>query len=493
MKNSLSGEVPKALFNTSSLTAICLQQNQLVGSIPPVTAISPPVKHLYLGDNHLSGSIPLSIGKLSSLVSIHLNRNKLVGGIPECLGNISTLEILDFNENNLSGPGNKYLCTSVPAGGMPLCSAFTDRKRKHKILALVLEIVISVAAAVMIFSCLTAIHWRKRMQVKSNMPKLSQHNETITYRDIVNATERFSSFNLIGSGSFGVVYKGNLHGHEDQVAIKIFKLDIYGADKNFAAECEALRNLRHRNLVKIITLCSSVDYTGSAFKALVFQYMPNGNLDSWLHLMAHEHSQRDTLTLRQRINISLGVASALDYIHNHCATPLIHCDLKPSNVLLDLNFTPCVSDFGLARFLYSRNTQQDCTSTMACPKGSIGYIPPEYGMKKKISTKGDVYSFGILLLEMITGRRPTDEKVCDGTNLHGFVERAFPEKIPEIANPTMLQDEIDAAEAMKNYVIPLVRIGLSCSMTSPKERPEMVRVYTEILTIKQKFSGTTGK
>lgn len=119
-----------------------------------------------------------------------------------------------------------------------------------------------------------------------------------------------------------------------------------------------------------------MDYTGSAFKALVFQYMPNGNLDSWLHPVAHNRGQRDILTLSQRINISLDVASALDYLHNQCAAPLIHCDLKPSNVLLDLNLTAYVSDFGLARFLYARNSQIDCTSTLACLKGSIGYIPP---------------------------------------------------------------------------------------------------------------------
>jgi len=121
---------------------------------------------------------------------------------------------------------------------------------------------------------------------------------------------------------------------------------------------------------------------------------------------------------------------------------------------------------------------------------SVSVNGAEYGVNKEISTKGNVYSFGVLLLEMITGSRPTDEKFSDGTDLHGFVERAFPEKIHDIVDPTMLQDEIDAAEVMKTCVIPLARIGLSCSVASPKERPEMGRVYTELLTVKQKLSYT---
>ncbi|CAL5039156.1 unnamed protein product [Urochloa decumbens] len=503
--NNLSGRIPEEVGNLINLKRLSISNNLLSGNIPSNLGRCVVLEHLEMQNNYFAGSIPQSLANLVSIKDMDISVNNLSGDIPKFLASLSSLQHLNLSFNNFNGAvprggifdnagavsieGNEHLCTSVPIRGMPPCSALTSKQKKHKILALVLEIVISIVAAViMIFSCLTAIHWRKIMQVKSNLPKLNKSINMITYREIANATERFSSSNLIGSGSFGVVYKGNLHNLVDQVAIKIFKLSIHGAERSFVAECEALRNLRHRNLVKIITLCSSVDYTGSAFKALVFQYMPNGNLDSWLHPRAHDR-QRDILTLSQRINISLEVASALDYLHNQSATPLIHCDLKPSNVLLDLNLTAYVSDFGLARFLYATNAQQDCTSTLACLKGSIGYIPPEYGMNKAISTKGDVYSFGVLLLEMITGSRPTDEKFSDGTDLHSFVERAFPEKIDEIVDPTILQDEIDAAEVVKNCIVPLVRIGLSCSMKLPKERPEMGRVHSEILTVKEKFSS----
>jgi serine/threonine protein kinase len=173
-----------------------------------------------------------------------------------------------------------------------------------------------------------------------------------------------------------MVYKGSLQFQKDQVAIKIFKLDIYGADRSFNAECEALRNVRHRNLVKIITTCSSVDSIGADFKAIVFQYMPNGNLEKWLHPKGHE-SEKYILTLSQRINIGLDVAFSLDYLHNQCASPLIHCDLKPSNILLDHDMTAYVSDFGIARSLFTTlNAHEDGSTSLAGLKGSIGYISP---------------------------------------------------------------------------------------------------------------------
>lgn len=164
---------------------------------------------------------------------------------------------------------------------------------------------------------------------------------------------------------------------DDPVAIKVFNLNQYGAPKSFVSECEALRNTRHRNLVKVITLCSTVDPTGSDFKALIFQYMHNGSLERWLHPEDHGYDNKRFLSLGERINIALDIAYALDYLHNQCATPVIHCDLKPSNVLLDLEMIAYVSDFGLARFMCTTSTAVPANSTsFANLKGSIGYIPP---------------------------------------------------------------------------------------------------------------------
>jgi serine/threonine protein kinase len=155
-------------------------------------------------------------------------------------------------------------------------------------------------------------------------------------------------------GSFGSVYKGILDQGRHTVAVKVLNLLRHGASKSFMAECEALRNIRHRNLVKVLTSCSSIDYQGHDFKALVYEFMGNGNLDEWLHPTPRINEALEEprgLSLLQRLNIAIDVANALDYLHHHCQTPIVHCDLKPSNVLLDDEMIGHVGDFGLARFL----------------------------------------------------------------------------------------------------------------------------------------------
>jgi hypothetical protein len=278
--------------------------------------------------NFIVGSIPKSFANLVSIKKVDISYNNLSGNIPEFFVSLSTLQDLNLSFNNFDGAvprggvfvnagaaslqGNDDLCTtSIRMDGIPFCSTPAGSKEKHNSLALILGIVMSTfVLVVLIFLCVATIYWRKRMQEKAHLQESSEHMKNLSYEDILRATDRFSSANLIGSGSFGVVYKGSLNHPDDHVAIKIFNLNIYGADRSFIAECEALRNARHRNLVKIITSCSSVDSTGKDFKALVFQFMPNGNLEMWLHpKKALEHGERHILTLSQRIKIVLDVAS----------------------------------------------------------------------------------------------------------------------------------------------------------------------------------------
>ncbi|KAM0923181.1 hypothetical protein ACQ4PT_005737 [Festuca glaucescens] len=503
--NYLSEGIPEEVGNLINLNKFRISNNRLSGNIPSTLGQCMVLEYLEMQSNFFVGGIPQSFVKLASIKIMDISRNSLYGKIPEFLITLSSLENLNVSFNNFYGEvprgglfdnvstvsmqGNGHLCTSVPTGGMPLCSPQVDMNQKHKSLVLVLKIVMPLVVTIIILSCIATIYWRKRVQEITHLQKLNEHIKKISYEDIVRATAKFSSANLIGSGSFGMVYKGSLKCQKDIVAIKIFNLDIYGAQRSFTAECVALRNVRHRNLVKVITSCSSVDSSGTDFKALVFQYMPNGDLENWLNPKVHEHGERNMLALIQRINIGLDVAFALDYLHNQCACPLIHCDLKPSNILLDLDMVAYVTDFGLARFLFTTpNTHQDSSTSLACLKGSIGYIPPEYGLSEEISTKGDVYSFGVLLLQMITGCSPTDERLNDGISLHEFVDRALTKNILEVVDPTMLRDDSNAIDIMKNCVIPLFRIGLSCSMTSPRERPDMGQVSTEILRIKHMAS-----
>jgi serine/threonine protein kinase len=169
------------------------------------------------------------------------------------------------------------------------------------------------------------------------------------------------------------VYKGRLNSEERVVAIKVLNLKKKGAHKSFIAECNAFRNIRHRNLVKIITCCSSVDHKGNDFKAIVYEYMTNGSLEEWLHQNAE---QQKTLKLEERLEIVFGIAFALHYLHYECEKPIVHCDLKPSNVLLDDDMVAHVSDFGLARLVSTIDGNSNNQVSSMGIKGTIGYTPP---------------------------------------------------------------------------------------------------------------------
>ncbi|GJN27098.1 hypothetical protein PR202_gb15087 [Eleusine coracana subsp. coracana] len=260
--------------------------------------------------------------------------------------------------------------------------------------------------------------------------------------------------------------EGRFEFDTDHVAIKVFHLDEQGSLSSFLMECEVLRNTRHRNLMKAVTSCSTVDVENKEFKAIVFDFMANGSLDMWVHPKIHQNSSKRSLSLGQMIRIAMDVASALNYMHNQLTPCLVHCDLKPANVLLDYDMTARIGDFGSAKFLSS-----------------------EYGMGYKISTGCDVYSFGVLLLEMLTGKRPTDAMFSDGTSLRKLVSSAFPNGLCEVLHPYMAQvgHHACATFVMQSYLAPIVEIGLLCSMELPKDRPGMQDVCAKMFAINQAF------
>jgi serine/threonine protein kinase len=229
------------------------------------------------------------------------------------------------------------------------------------------------AVALVALSCVVFILLKRSKRSKQSDNQSFTEMKSFSYADLVKATNGFSPDNLVGSGAYGTVYKGVLESETSGVvAIKIFKLDQLGAPKSFSAECEAFRNTRHHNLVRVISACSTWDNKGNDFKALIIEYMANGTLESWIY-----SETRRPFSLGSRITIAVDIAAALDYLHNSCIPPIVHCDLKPSNVLLDDGMGARLSDFGLAKFLQSHNSSSITTSTsLAGPKGSIGYIAP---------------------------------------------------------------------------------------------------------------------
>nr|CAB3491805.1 unnamed protein product [Digitaria exilis] len=257
--------------------------------------------------------------------------------------------------------------------------------------------------------------------------------------------------------------------------------------------------MRHRNLVKIITACASIDSRGNDFKAIVYDFMPNGSLESWLHPETHDdQTEQRYLDLAERVTILLDVAYALHYLHSDGPVPVIHCDLKSSNVLLDADMVAHVGDFGLAKIIVDGSSiVQQSVSSMGF-RGTIGYAAPEYGAGNVVSTNGDIYSYGILVLEMVTGKRPTDSMFSEGLNMREYVELALHNGVMDaidmrlslsLNNEFQGVSEGDSSHKRKtDCVIALLRLGLSCSKELPSNRMPTGDIVKELLVIKGSLS-----
>jgi serine/threonine protein kinase len=197
----------------------------------------------------------------------------------------------------------------------------------------------------------------------------------VPYNDILKGTNGFLEANVLGKGRYGTIYKDTLQNQAIVIAIKVFNVQQSGSYKSFQAECEALRRVRHRCLLKIITCCSSINHQGQDFRALVFEFMANGILDGWIHPNLDCQNGHRALSLSQRMDIAVDIVDALDYLHNGCQPSIIHYDLKPSNILLNQEMRACVGDFGIARVLDETTSKQHINSSSTIGiRGSIGYI-----------------------------------------------------------------------------------------------------------------------
>ncbi|XP_027185094.1 probable LRR receptor-like serine/threonine-protein kinase At3g47570 [Coffea eugenioides] len=485
--NLLSGSLPYAITNMKMANWVYLSTNQFSGGIPDSIGDMQNLQNLSLAHNRLQGSIPESIGKVFSLESLDLSHNFLSGSIPMSMEKLQYLKNINLSFNNLSGEipskgpftnctaesfaSNQALCGAqrflVPP--CPTISAHRSRtKRVHRTIFISLGVLIAVGA--LSFGFVYLRYRRKDKLPNGANLSLVAMPERISYFELLQATNGYNESNLLGVGSFGSVYRGTLDDGR-VVAVKVFNLEVDGAFKSFDVECEVLRNLRHRNLTKVISSCST-----SEFKALVLELMPKGSLEKWMY------SHNYFLDLMQRLDILIDVACALQYLHCEYSTPVIHCDLKPSNVLLDQDMVAHLSDFGLTKLLGEENSIT-YTETLA----TLGYLAPEYGLEGLVSAKCDIYSFGILLMEVFTRTNPNSEMFGEKLSLKSWVANSMPDGLANVIDANLLKESDEYFVEKLSCIASIMKVALGCTMESPRERSSIQDVLVALKNIKLQY------
>ncbi|KAK3200206.1 hypothetical protein Dsin_023621 [Dipteronia sinensis] len=503
-----SGTTVYTFNSNGSLIYLDLSYNSLSGTIPENFGSMNYLQVLNLGHNNLTGNIPDSFGGLKAIGVLDLSHNNFQGHIPGSLGSLSFLSDLDVSNNNLSGliPSGGQL-TTFPSSryennsglcGLPLqpCSSgshpatFHTQEKKQTVEA---GVVIGITFFILcIFGLTLALYRVKKHQKKdeqrekyieslptsgSSSWKLSSVPEPLsiniatfekplrklTFAHLLEATNGFSADSLIGSGGFGEVYKAQL---KDGCVVAIKKLiHVTGqGDREFMAEMETIGKIKHRNLVPLLGYCKIGEE-----RLLVYEYMKWGSLESVLHDRAKGGATR--LDWAARKKIAIGSARGLAFLHHSCIPHIIHRDMKSSNVLLDENFEARVSDFGMARLVNALDTHLS-VSTLA---GTPGYVPPEYYQSFRCTTKGDVYSYGVILLELLSGKRPIDPAVFgDDNNLVGWAKQLHREKrSSEILDTELMTSRESGGETELHQYL---RIAFECLDDRPLRRPTMIQV-----------------
>lgn len=440
--NKLQGNIPQEIGNLQNLNQLYLSANNITGVIPDTLGRCQHLAAIQMDQNVLTGGIPVTLGNILSLNWLNLSHNNLLGTIPAALNGLPVLTVLDLSYNDLRGEiprsfmfqnatvlleGNDGLCGGAMNLHLPSCPVHSHRTVGR---ANLIKILIPIFGFMSLLLLVYFLLERKAKRTYLSSDYIGENFPKVSYSDLAQATTNFSTSKLIGRGSYGSVYRGKLKESKTDVAVKVFDLEMRGAERSFMSECEALRSIQHRNLLPIITACSTVDNEGNVFKALVYEFMPNGSLDIWLHHKGDLKSPKQ-LGLTQRISIAVNIADALDYLHHDCGRSIIHRDLKPSNILLNDDMTAFLGDFGIARF-YDSCSQPTSSVSSVGVNGTIGYIAPEFAGGGHASTSGDAYSFGIVLLEMMTGKRPTDPMFKDDLDIVAFVKRNVPHQIHNV-------------------------------------------------------------
>ncbi|KAF8388291.1 hypothetical protein HHK36_026957 [Tetracentron sinense] len=511
--NNFEGEIPNQFQDFPSLAVLDLSTNHLSGSIPASIASCEKLVNLNLRNNRFTGEIPRAIAMMPTLAILDLSNNSLTGGIPENFGNSPGLEMLNVSYNKLEGLvpsngmlrtinpddliGNSGLCGSV----LPPCSRIptmaSSRQTKIHIKHIVAGWIIGISAVLAIGIAVFGGRWvYKRWYLSGgcfedgfNMGNgewpwrlMGFQRLSFTSNDILACIKES---NVIGKGATGIVYKAEMHQPHTVVAVKklwrsITDIETGSSTDDLAGEVNLLGRLRHRNIVKLLGyLHNDTDMI------IVYEYMNNGSLGEALH---GKQSGKLLVDWVSRYNIAVGIAQGLAYLHHDCHPPVIHRDVKSNNILLDSNLEARIADFGLARMMVHGQMNE----TVSMVAGSYGYIAPEYGYTLKVNEKIDIYSFGVVLMELLTGKRPLDPEFGDSVEIVGWVRG-------KIRSNRALEEALDPnvggqCKHVQEEMLLVLRIALLCTAKFPKDRPSMRDIITMLGEAKprRKSSSNNG-
>ncbi|CAL9097540.1 unnamed protein product [Musa acuminata var. zebrina] len=490
--NQLTGQIPKELGNMYYLLILNLGHNFLSGLIPTDLGSLRYVAVLDLSHNALEGPIPSSFSGLAMLAEIDLSNNELNGSIPE-LGQLATFPRYRY-ENN-SGLCGFPLPSCEDIAGANSSTQHQKSNRRQASLAGSVAMGLLFSLFCIFGLIIIAVESKKRQKKKDssncsrdiyfdsrshsgtansnwkltatkdalviNLATFEMPLRKLCFADLVEATNGFHNDSLIGSGGFGDVYKAQL---KDGSVVAIKKLiHVSGqGDREFTAEMETIGRIKHRNLVPLLGYCKVGEE-----RLLVYEYMKFGSLEDVLH---DGNKVGIKLNWAARRKIAVGAARGLAFLHHNCIPHIIHRDMKSSNVLLDENLEARVSDFGMARLMSAVDTHLSVSALAGTP----GYVPPEYYQSFRCTTKGDVYSYGVVLLELLTGRRPTDSMDFGDNNLVGWVKQHSKLRISDVFDPELLKED----PSLELELLEHLKIACSCLDDRPLRRPTMLRVMT---------------
>ncbi|KAB2064458.1 hypothetical protein ES319_A09G020700v1 [Gossypium barbadense] len=516
--NLFEGFIPLDIGKLKNLTLLFLSDNKLIGSIPSSLCYLTNLQWLFLDRNLLHGPIPSEIGNMTNLIELHLDSNHISHSIPSSLLHLPNLsldlsqniltgmipefpiypESLNLSMNSLWGPipdgllhfapdtftGNKYLCGSVQ-GFRPCPSSPTvNKERNSKVVKHNLPVVILVPTLLFFVSTFVLVMFIlfRRYKAKALKPDPSptengdlfsiwNFDGKIAFEDIIKATEDFDMKYCIGTGGYGSVYRAVLPSGRVVALKKLHRLEAEQPtyDTSFRNEIKFLTEIRHKNIVKLHGFCLH-----NRCMFLIYEYMENGSLFYALSI----DEEAVELDWTKRVNIVKGVAHALSYMHHDWNHPIVHRDISSNNVLLNLEWEAFIADFGTARFL------DPDSSNRTVPVGTYGYIAPELAYSLVVTEKCDVYSFGVLALEILMGKHPGEllSTLSSSSSSPSSVQNVT---LNEILDPRLPPPR---GRKMVGDISFIVMIALACLQAKPKSRPTMKLVSQEFLRIKSPIS-----